>query len=83
MSNIPIYRAKKIDSDEFIEGFYSPRFFMCFSDDICDTISDRDGRQFEIDLSTLAISFDNGLTWRSLIEVQSALHLQDSSGCYE
>lgn len=24
MSNIPIYRAKKIDSDEYVEGFYIP-----------------------------------------------------------
>lgn len=23
MNNIPIYRAKKIDSDEYVEGYYS------------------------------------------------------------
>lgn len=25
--NIPIYRAKKIDSDEYVEGWYMPNYY--------------------------------------------------------
>ena len=61
-TQIPIYRAKKIDSDEFVEGFYHPRFYMCMGDEICSTISTlENGNQYEIDPLTLAIHFPNML----------------------
>ena len=28
ISNMPIYRAKKIDSDEYVEGYYSPAYYI-------------------------------------------------------
>ena len=29
---IPIFRAKKLDSDEYVEGGYSDTFFLCMGD---------------------------------------------------
>jgi len=60
-TNIPIYRAKKIDSNEYVEGYYSPRFFTCMGGKICHTINTKDGNQYKIDQSTLAIHFPDML----------------------
>lgn len=51
--NIPIYRAKKIDSDEYVEGYYN---FTLDSKHILATPF-----VFEIDPKTLAIHFPNML----------------------
>jgi len=45
---IPIYRAKKIGSDEYVEGYYFPQF---------NTHYIFNGESIEIDPSTLAINF--------------------------
>ncbi len=73
MSNMPVYRAKKIDSDEYVEGFY---FNICyfkskhyikellnisgFVDGIQNT-NNWDYRDVEIDPTTLAIHFEDML----------------------
>ena len=62
---IPEFRAKKVDSDEYIVGLYSNTFFMCCGDNYGHYIShkklnifDREiTTQEEIDVSTLAIHF--------------------------
>ena len=64
--NIPIYRAKKIDSEEYVVGGYlswcgTPVIFS----DSCPVS--------EIDPTTLKISFDNGKNWKTFKEVQIAL----------
>jgi len=69
--NLPIYRAKKIDSDEYVEGFLCP--FMlggAYKYKITDSSGWVDDR---IDSTTLNISFDNGKTWKTFEEVQEAL----------
>ena len=66
---IPIYRAKKIDSDEYVEGFlvkhYSFYAILPYDSDMISVSTDFEfsfediGEEFiQIDLSTLAISFD-------------------------
>lgn len=62
-TQIPIFRAKKIDSDEYVVGFYSDTFFMCMGDDIGHYIYFKklniNNKEYtatiEIDPSTLAI----------------------------
>jgi len=59
----PIYRAKKIDSDELVEGYLMPfantkGWFIRILN-----YTDLMNAEFEIDPSTLEISFDNGDTW--------------------
>ena len=56
MLNIPIYRAKKQDSNEYVMGFLIQDFYN-FKWYLTDTVE-----QIEIDISTLSISFDN-TTW--------------------
>ena len=57
--NIPIYRAKKIDSDEYVEGyFYQPTHFISDGGKIID---EKSYDNVKIDLSTLAIHFDDML----------------------
>jgi len=54
-TNIPIYRAKKIDSDEYVEGYVFPSFGSCviwIYDDI-----EIETTAHTIDPSTLAIHF--------------------------
>jgi len=72
--NLPICRARKIDSDEYIIGHYFNRKNMLgkiiyhkidFST-TCDKFA-------EIDPTTLKISFDNGKTWKTFEEVRIAL----------
>ena len=70
--NIPIYRAKKINSNEYIIGYY---FYNSNLDEHWITevspiqpddidylsIADPNWREYEIDISTLAISFNDML----------------------
>lgn len=64
--NIPIYRAKKIDSDEYVEGYYSPdknyqeHIHTIFYFDIGDFNVDRKTTT-QIDPTTLAIHFPDML----------------------
>lgn len=62
MSNIPIYRAKKINSDEYVEGYFAKDYYevstltrfsnIIFTDSVCFE---------EIDPATLAINFPDML----------------------
>jgi len=71
---IPIYKAKKIDNDEYVEGD-----LICYPLDSMGNvdylIKKRSGytqlipTRMKIDLSTLAISFNNGKHWRSIEQV--------------
>ena len=58
MSNLPIYRAKKLDSDEYVEGFYvdTVEFLGKILKNKNGFIS-RDGQWAVIDKSTLSIHF--------------------------
>lgn len=76
MINLPIYRAKKIDSDEYVEGYFvkatnlrqlmdedEPTFVYKIVDSwelICE----------EIDPTTLAISFDGGKSFLKLSDLE-------------
>ncbi len=70
--NIPIYRAKKIDSDDYVEGYLEPSFDGEMYD--CWAIRTSTKRNphfwgqdlYEIDPSTLEIS--DGKKWRKLSE---------------
>lgn len=67
--NIPIYRAKKIDSDEYVEGFYIEDYgvasYIQESKYLNFIVSDRGEKGmevdtlFQIDPTTLAIHFPN------------------------
>jgi len=67
-TQIPIYRAKESDSDEYVEGYYYPcfdRHYIAVS--IQKNMHDiKEDKIFSIDPSTLAISFDDGKTWREI-----------------
>jgi len=77
---IPIYRAKKINNDEYIEGFYYPRFYMCMGDEICSTISRlENGHQYEIDLLTIAIHF-NGMIDKNGKKIFASLNENGKGG---
>ena len=52
--NIPIYRAKKIDSDEYVIGWYSEPIVI--ESKLYLSITNKDGT-FRIDPTTLAMSF--------------------------
>ena len=56
--NIPIYRAKKIDSDEYVIGWYSEPIVI--ESKLYLSITNKDGT-FRIDTSTLAINFPDML----------------------
>ena len=64
--NIPIYRAKKIDSDEYVVGYYSPdknyqeHIHTIFYFDTGDFNVDRKTTT-QIDISTIAIHFPDML----------------------
>lgn len=62
MINLPIYRAKKIDSDEYIEGFYldTVEFLGKILKNKNGYIS-RDGQWAVVDKSTLSIHFPDML----------------------
>ena len=55
-TNIPIYRAKKIDSDEYVDG-YSVDKYILFNDSNLIGLDRSDLPFYEIDPSTLAIHF--------------------------
>lgn len=63
ISNIPIYRAKKIDSDEWVVGYYQTETGTNVEDKnnmfrtLRHIIIDLDNHQHEIDPTTLAIHF--------------------------
>ena len=68
---IPIYRAKKIDNDEYVEGYYFKQMFTNLDDKLhlIHTFSKQVGHtSVKIDPSTLAISFNRGKTWYSDFE---------------
>ena len=65
ISNIPIYRAKKIDSDEYVEGYLISHYiFKEWIDDFWtsygETMSNK-AEVYNIDVSTLAIHFPDML----------------------
>ena len=84
---IPIYRAKKIGSDEYVEGaLIANAFFKRETKEPCCYIFDNSKMDYdcfvdiaeqlddyEIDPSTLAMSFNGGVTWRTLKEVHNGL----------
>ena len=69
MINLPIFRAKKLDSDEYVEGWYSDTLFLCMGDIQGHYISYKKinvvGREItlqeSIDPTTLSIHFPNML----------------------
>ena len=70
MNNIPIYRAKRINSDKYLEGHLFKiwdKYYILWG------TTNNNPNKKEIDPSTIAISFDKCKTWRSLNEVQKAL----------
>lgn len=61
--NVPIYRAKKIDSDEYAQGFYEGwenKHFIIISPK----------EYFKINITTLEISFDNGKSFIKLCDLE-------------
>lgn len=56
-ANIPTYRAKKIDRDEYVKGSYVPNFSLMDGSEVA-AIYLREGDIAEIDPSTLAIHFN-------------------------
>jgi len=69
MINLPLCRAKKIDSDEWVEGWYYKSVggfhCMCYYDK--DLEIDWEDK---IDPSTLLISFNNGKSWLRLKDLE-------------
>jgi len=67
--NMPKYRAKEIDSDDWVVGFYNNNMFMCMGDiaghyisHVSLNILEKEYiKQTEIDPSTLAINFPDML----------------------
>lgn len=59
--NIPIYRAKKIDSDEYIEGFFLFQEESRECIEICQIYNSKIRATYEVDISTLAIHFHDML----------------------
>ena len=58
MINLPIYRAKKIDSDEYVMGWYSSPIIIEGKTYL--SITNKDG-EYRIDPTTLSIHFPNML----------------------
>lgn len=68
MLSLPIYRAKKIDSDEYVKGYLhrsnlNPNFITIRTGNIKIVNGVVIDEMFKIDPSTLAISFDGGENW--------------------
>ena len=66
--NIPIYRAKKIDSDEYVEGDFfkgKPSTGKFFIDYWFEDEHKRGKHSFEVDISTLAIHFPDSSSTQS------------------
>lgn len=75
--NIPIYRAKKIDSDEYVIGFYSSAYDIHHYvithlgvDTKTSTVYQMSTDIHKIDPTTLAISFDNGKSFIKLGDLE-------------
>ena len=58
MINLPIYRAKKIDSDEYVMGWYSSPIIIEGKTYL--SITNKDG-EYRIDPTTLSVHFPNML----------------------
>ena len=58
MINLPIYRAKKIDSDEYVVGWYSSPIIIEGKTYL--SITNKDG-EYRIDTTTLSIHFSDML----------------------
>ena len=84
---IPIFRAKKLDSDEYVEGGYSDTFFLCMGDIQGHYISYKKinvvGREItlqeSIDPTTISIHFQNSINtnsekvWYNLEEISNII----------
>ena len=62
--NIPLYRAKRIDFDEYVEGYYLPKYMQVYDEsgvitrfEFMENVIQKGGTYFRIDPSTLSISF--------------------------
>lgn len=66
MLGIPIYRARKIDKYEYVEGWLTK-----VQNVLCIEI---DNMPFEIDPSTLVISFDGGKNWFEFLTVRAMIN---------
>lgn len=82
ISNIPIYRAKKIDSDEYVIGYYSPAYDIHHYiithlgvDTKVNVVYQMSTDIHKIDSTTLAIHFPDSINtnsekvWYSLEEI--------------
>jgi len=69
-ANIPLFRAKEINTNELLVGNYNFVNGKHYMNDTCGDLDDTDyGWGFrEIDTSTLSISFDGGNSWYSDFE---------------
>jgi hypothetical protein len=71
-NNIPIYRAKKIDSEEYVEGYLIPTVEnSCYLTTKINRSIDHP-TYVKVDPSTLQISFDNSKSWIKLSDI--AIH---------
>lgn len=65
--NTPIYRAKSLDSGEYVEGFYFhaeiEKEHIIMKQVPYEKPWEYDNEEYEIDPSTLMISFDDGINW--------------------
>jgi len=64
---IPMYRAKRIDSNEWVEGYL---FIIWDKYYILWGTTNNIPNQIEINPSTLAISFNNGKSWLKLEDLE-------------
>ena len=88
-TNIPLFRAKKLDSDEYVNGTYVSSFHKhyiaminCIHENNYNQIVFDEGYFEEIDTSTLAISVD-GITWFSIENLNLILANQEVTGIQE
>ena len=70
-TQIPVYRAKRKDNGEWVEGYYF-KYDDAFGINHV-VISEESGIAYEIDPETLVISFDNGQTWFDMEHAELAL----------
>jgi len=57
--NIPIYRAKKIDSDDWVEGYLTNDFWIGIDQRDYTIYNVQKEKSYRIDIGTLAIHFTN------------------------
>ena len=72
MTQIPIYKAKKIDSDEWVEGFLFHSYVKAWNSHEYTIIEKGKGNMLRnrIDSSTLTISFNSGKSWIKLSDIE-------------